>query len=72
MASIKFAPSYAKYAEVRDAKGLTDSAVADGVGITASSLSDWKLKGAVINADKLYRISTYLGVTVESLMEEKA
>ena len=70
--AIKYAPSYAKYAEVRDAKNLNDFKVASDVGITKSSLSDWKNSGAAINADKLYRIALYLGVTIESLMEEKA
>lgn len=70
--AVRFVPSYAKYAEIRDAKGLTDYAVAEAVDITKSSLSDWKNNGALINADKLYRIATHLGITVESLMEEKA
>ena len=68
----KFVPSYAKYAEIRDAKGLTDFKVANDVDITVSSISDWKNSGAVINSDKLYRIAKYLDVTIESLIEEKA
>ena len=67
----KFVPSYTKYSAIRDEKGLTDSKVADGIDITASSLSDWKNSGALINVDKVYRIARYLGVTVEDIMEEK-
>lgn len=67
----KFVPSYTKYSAIRDEKGLTDSKVADGIDITASSLSDWKNSGAIINVDKVYRIAKFLGVAVEDIMEEK-
>lgn len=67
----RFVPSYQKYSAIRDEKGLTDSKVADGVNITASSLSDWKNSGALINVDKVCRIAKYLGVTVEEIMEER-
>lgn len=67
----KFVPSYQKYSAIRDEKGLTDSKVANDIDITASSLSDWKNSGALINVDKVYRIAKYLGVTVEDIMEER-
>lgn len=59
---------YEKYAKLRDAKGLTDYAVAQALGIAPSTLSDWKNGRTVPKADKLKLIAELFGVHIEDLI----
>lgn len=61
---------YAKYAELRDKKQLTDYRVAIDTGIPQSTLSDWKNGKYTPKIDKLIKIAKYLGTTVEELYGE--
>lgn len=64
---------YKKYAAARDAKGLTDNAVAKATGIPASTLYDWKQRSAEndeagISTYTLWRIAKVLECTLEDLL----
>ena len=59
---------YEKYAEFRDAKGLSDYAVAQETGIGLSTFSDWKSGRSKPKVEKLAKIATCLGVSIEELI----
>ena len=59
---------YERYCELRDAKGVKDSEVADALGITKSTFTGWKQGTLRPNSDKLYKIAKYFGTTVEYLL----
>lgn len=59
---------YEKYARLRDAKGMTDYAVAKLTGISPSTLTDWKKGRTVPKADKLKILAELFGVTIEELL----
>lgn len=59
---------YEKYARFRDAKGLTDYAVAKKTGIGLSTFSDWKSGRSKPKVDKLAKIATCLNVPIEELI----
>lgn len=63
---------YADYAKIRDAAGLSDSAVAKKADISAATLSDWKNGKSQIKADKLSKIADALNVTIDALMGRPA
>ena len=60
---------YAKYARLRDKKGITDYKVSADTGISRTTLSEWKAaynKGEKYNPklDKLEILAKYFGVDV--------
>ena len=59
---------YEKYAAIRDAKGMTDYAVAKASGIGASTFSDWKNSRSKPKLEKLLKIAAVLGVKIEELI----
>lgn len=59
---------YERYAELRDAKGVTDSAVAAATGIGVSTFSDWKSGRSKPKVEKLQKIAEYFGVHIEDLL----
>ncbi len=59
---------YEKYARLRDAKGVTDYAVAKETGLSPSVFSDWKAGRSKPKADKLALIAKYFGVLIENLL----
>lgn len=61
---------YAKYAELRDAKGLTDYKVAKMTGIYRSTFSDWKRGICSPKAEKLIKIAKVIDVPVEVLIKK--
>ncbi|MBQ8662509.1 MAG: helix-turn-helix transcriptional regulator [Eubacterium sp.] len=63
---------YHKYAQLRDAAGLTDYKVAKDTGIPKSTFSDWKAGRSKPKVDKLLKIANYFGVPVEELITEPA
>lgn len=64
---------YAKYAEIRDSKGLNDLKVARKTGVPQSTIYDWRQRSeknpaAGISAAHLVRIAQALDVGVEDLV----
>lgn len=57
---------YKKYAQIRDARGVTDYYVAKHAKIAQATLTRWKA-GSLPRADKLVRIADVLGVTLDEL-----
>ena len=55
---------YDVYSALRDRKGLRDSDVMRGTGISKSTLSDWKAGRYEPKHDKLKKIADFLGVSV--------
>ena len=60
---------YTKYAELRDAAGLTDYAVSKATDIPRSTFSDWKSGRSKPKLEKLLKIAKLLGCPVEALIE---
>ena len=59
---------YEIYCALRDEKGVKDKNVADALGITRSTFSDWKSGRSEPKADKMIRIAEYFGVSYSYLM----
>lgn len=53
---------YAKYAKLRDEKGVTDYRVSVETGIPASTLSEWKQGMYEPKVSKLVKLSEYFNV----------
>lgn len=62
--------SYPKYSALRNEKNMTDYRVAHEIGISASSLSEWKSGHYTPNVDKLYKIAQLFNVPYDALLEE--
>lgn len=60
---------YAKYAKLRDKKGVTDYRVSEDTKITKSTFSDWKSGRSNPKIDKLKILADYFGVTIEYFLE---
>ena len=58
---------YENYVKIRDSKGLRDSDVSRGTGISSSVFSDWKKGRYSLKYDKLQKIADFLGVTTDQL-----
>ena len=58
---------YEIYERIRNEKGLRDSDVCKGAGISSATMSEWKKGRYTPKLDKLTRIATFLGVSVEYL-----
>ena len=58
---------YENYAKIRDSRGLRDSDVSRGTGISSSVFSDWKKGRYDLKYDKLQKIAEFLGVTTDQL-----
>ncbi len=66
---------YAKYAKLRDERGLTDNKVAAMTGITFSTIYDWKYRAnkdpnAKLSIDNAMKIARLFNVPVEALLEK--
>jgi len=62
---------YSKYAELRDAKGLTDYAVAKETGIATATLSSWKNGIYEPKIEKLAILARFFGVSVDYFLKNK-
>lgn len=62
---------YKKYAEVRDAAGVTDYAVAKQTGVSTATLTNWKYGRYTPKADKLKKLADFFGVSIEYFLDEK-
>ena len=60
---------YERFEKIIEKKGLTLYRVAKDCEIPFATLYDWKSGKSKPKADKLLKISTYLGVPVEELIE---
>lgn len=67
---------YARYASIRDSKGMTDNAVAVATGITQSTIYDWKQRAAKnprasLSMENAKKIADFLGVSVDDLLKKE-
>lgn len=62
---------YTRYVELRDAKGVTDYAVATATNIPRSTFTDWKSGRSKPKLEKLMKIASYFGVSVEELIRSE-
>lgn len=63
---------YKRYCELRDAKGMTDTQVANFCGFSKTTLSDWKSgKISKPSTDKLIAIAQCLDVSTDYLLTGK-
>ena len=60
---------YAKYAALRDKKGISDYKVSQDTGVLVSTLSDWKAGRYSPKIDKIMKLADYFGVSVEYFLE---
>lgn len=68
---MKTAFSYAKYAFLRDKKGITDYRVAADTGVAASTFSFWKSGRCAPKIDKVMRLANYFGVSVTFFVNDR-
>lgn len=61
---------YQKYAELRDAAGVTDYEVSKHTGVSTSTLTNWKYGRYVPKVDKIRKISNYFNVPLEYFVDE--
>ena len=59
---------YAKYAELRDAKGVRDADVSKATGVPQNTLTDWKSGKYTPKTDKLIDIAKALNVTLTEMV----
>ncbi len=62
---------YKRYAQLRDAKGLTDYAVAKETGIATATLSCWKNGVYEPKTDKLMILARFFGVTLDYFLVDE-
>ena len=63
---------YEIYSKLRDDRGLSDYKVAQDLGFSRSTLTQWKTGAHQPKADKLQKIADYFGVSVDYLMTGEA
>lgn len=61
---------YKDYERIRDAHGLIDADVVRLAGVPQQTLSAWRQGLYTPKVDKLARIATYFGVTIDDLVPE--
>lgn len=61
---------YAKYVELRDAKGVKDAEVARATQIPPSTFTDWKNGVSKPKADKLYKLAQYFETSIEMFLQK--
>jgi len=54
--------------DARQAKGLSQNQVAEALGITQPSYADWERSAVALKPEYLPKLSTLLGISVESLL----
>ena len=59
---------YERYCLLRDEAGVKDKNIADAIGISRSTFSDWKSGRSTPKADKMIRIAKYFDVSYPYLM----
>ena len=61
---------YENYRRIRDRENLTDYKVSKDTGIPQACLSDWKRDLYTPKTDKLVKLATYFGVSIEELIAD--
>ena len=61
---------YGKYAELRDNLALTDYEISKQTGVSTSTLTNWKYGRYTPKTDKLKKLATYFGVSIEYFLED--
>ena len=56
---------YEVYVTLRDAKGLKDSEVSKGSGVSGADLTNWKKGRSVPKFAKLVKLADFFGVSTE-------
>jgi len=59
---------YDRYVEIRDARGVSDYAVAKACGIGRSTFSDWRAGKSIPRIEKLTKIAAFLNVSLDYLV----
>lgn len=59
---------YQKFLNIISEKGISPYRVAKDTGISTATMSDWKMGRYKPKLDKLQKIATYLGVSLEELI----
>lgn len=67
----KMKPSYQKFNDLITTKNVSAYEIAKETGIPASTFSDWKSGRSAPKIEKLLKISTFLDVPVESLVDNE-
>ena len=62
---------YAKYAELRDKKGVKDANVAEATKIPRSFFTDWKQGKYSPKIDKLLKIAEFFDVPVNEFIDAR-
>lgn len=62
---------YTVFAELMEKSGLSISETARKIGISPSTITDWRAGRTTPKADKLLKIANFYGVSVEYLMTGK-
>jgi len=61
--------TYARYSAMRDKAGLSDFAVSKQTQVPASTISDWKNGLSTPKIDKLARIASLFGESLDSFID---
>ncbi len=65
-------PSYSKFKELLDSRGVIAADVARATGIVPSTFSDWKNGNSIPKVEKLALLAKYFDVSIEHfLMDEE-
>lgn len=62
---------YAKYVELRDAKGVNDANVSEATGIPRSTFTDWKTGRSTPKLEKLVKIAGYFEVPIDDFVKAR-
>lgn len=62
---------YAKYAELRDKKGVRDADVARAINVNQSTLTDWKNGLYTPKVDKMIKLADYFGVPLDVFVRKE-
>lgn len=60
---------YEKLKELLDERGITVAEMCRETGISQSTMSNLKERGGNLSVENLVKVTRYLGVTVESIVE---
>lgn len=63
--------TYKRYAELRDARGMTDYAVSKATDIAPSTFSDWKSALYTPKLDKLIKIARLFEMSLDELIGDE-
>ena len=62
---------YEVYAKLRDEKGVKDGAVAAAIGISPTTIYDWREGKYTPKVDKLMKLASFFDVPLEAFLEAK-